>query len=385
MFIDRHLKSEIDAALKYFPVVLITGPRQSGKTELLKHSYKKYLYYSIDALDVKQRVLEDPRSFFEKDQNIIFDEIQEVPELLHYIKEVVDNNRRPGRIILTGSQQFSLMQGVSESLAGRIAIFNLLPLSYAEIKKYKKRSLGDLLVRGSYPQIQTQKNLNHELWFASYIKTYVERDLRQQIQIKDMRAFEQFLQLLASRVSQELNLNRLAAEVGVHSQTVKSWISALEAAFIVFLLNPYYENFGKRIIKSPKLYFYDSGLLAYLLKERDSEKILLGAMSGAIFENFVLSELMKNYLHHGRQSPLYFWRSQSGVEVDVLIDEGRSLGAVEIKLTKTLYKQHTQNLEKFAALAKKNISTLSIISRCEQKIPLKNVDSIHWSQIEERF
>lgn len=382
MFLQRHLKPKIDAALKHFPVVLITGPRQSGKTELLKNSYSGYKYFSIDALDVKERAIQDPRSFLlNEDENIIFDEIQEVPELLNYIKEAVDKNRQPGRFILTGSQQFSLMKGVSESLAGRIAIFNLLPFSYSEIQKKEDVQLEDLLIQGFYPQIRIQENLNHELWFSSYIKTYLERDLRQQVQIKDMRNFEQFLRLLASRASQELNLNRIASEIGVHSQTLKSWLSALEAAFIIFLLPAYFENFGKRIIKSPKVYFTDVGLLSYLIKEKDPEKLLTSPMAGPLFENFVVSEFVKLYAHQGQQSPIYYWRSHGGIEVDLLIDKGHTIQPIEIKLTSTLRNQHVKNLEKFAKISKKELVNPCIVSRNEQIESINDVTAVHWREI----
>src|SRR3989338_10580148 len=267
MFLPRLLQNTLVQALQHFPVLLLTGPRQTGKTELIKHLLTDYTYFSLDALDVRQKAISDPRSFFlSSPKGIVIDEIQEVPELLSYVKEEVDQSKTPGQVVLTGSHQFSLMKGVTESLAGRVAILELLPFSYDEIKDTVSSQLERLILKVMYPQVQTTPDLNLDLWFSSYINTYLERDLRSQIAVRDLRAFEAFLQLLAARVGQELNKHALGKEVGVKSQTIDAWLSALEAAYIIYLLPPYFQNFGKRVIKSPKIYFVDTGLGCYLVK-----------------------------------------------------------------------------------------------------------------------
>lgn len=382
MFIPRQLTPQLELALRHFPAVLLTGPRQTGKTELLKHAFPTAMYHSFDTLETRRLAATDPRSLLMPDaERIIFDEIQAAPEILHHVKEAIDQDRRPGRFILTGSQQFALMKGVSESLAGRVAIFQLLPFAYGEISPFVSPSLGQLILAGMYPQVQLTADLNRDLWFASYISTYLERDLNRQIAIRDLRAFEAFLQLLASRVGQELNLHKIAAGCGINQITAKAWLSALEAAYIVYLLPPYFRNYGKRVIKSPKLYFLDTGLVCHLVKLRDPEHALTGPMSGALFENFVVVEYLKKFLFAGEKPPLYYWRSHGGIECDLLIDHGAQFQPIQIKLSHTIGPGHAVALRKFLEITGAHAVTPLIISQATHTALPQPIAHQHWSRI----
>lgn len=386
MFFNRLILPDLEQALKSFPVVLLTGPRQTGKTELLKHSFP-YSYFTLDALDVRAQAVRDPRSFFvSEEKKLIIDEIQEAPELLSYVKEFVDAHRE-ARVILTGSHQFHLMKGVSESLAGRVAIFNLLPFSWKEIQASpfidatSPTLLGELLLKGLYPAVQTTPDLNLDLWFSSYVNTYIERDLRQQVAIRDLRSFEHLLQLLASRIGQELNVHSLGKELGLTDVTLKTWISALEAAFIIHLLPPYYQNFGKRVVKTPKLYFYDTGLVCYLTRIKTGEQALAGPLAGPLFENFVINEKIKERVFAGQKPSLYFWRSHDGLEVDLIEEEGLSLSAYEIKLSHTITESHGSNLKRFAHYAKKPVERMTLISQSLKPALPPPLLHEHWQEV----
>lgn len=382
MYFQRLITQTLGGALRQFPVVLLTGPRQCGKTELLKHELRDYRYFSLDALDTRQLAATDPRSFFVDDNpKIIIDEIQEAPELLTYIKETVDRHREPGTVILTGSSQFQLMKGVTESLAGRVAILELLPFSWPEVSPHGETKLENLVHRGMYPQLRTTVDLNFDLWFSSYINTYVQRDVRSQLAIRDLSAFETLLRLLAARVGQELNMDALSSEVGVSSVTIKAWLSVLEASYVVYLLRPYFNNFGKRLVKSPKLYFVDTGLVSYLTRTTTEDSVLSGPLAGALFENFVILELLKSYHFHGKQAPLYYWRSQDGTEIDVLIDQGSAITACEIKLTHTLTNAHLANLTKFKRLSKIPKTELVAISQSTSPAVSADIKALHWKNI----
>jgi len=352
--IKRELTKKLKQSAAQFPVVTVTGPRQSGKTTLVRNTFKNYDYVSLELPDARSFAIEDPRGFLERFRGpVILDEVQRTPHLFSYIQVMVDEDDRPGRFILTGSHNFLLLQSISQSLAGRCAVLNLLPLSISEILERKPinietfgktipqkirtppRSLEEYLFTGFYPRIYA-KNLPPRDWFNSYYQTYLERDVRNVLNVGDIESFNRFVKLCAGRNGQILNFTGLASDCGVTHTTARRWLSVLEASFLIVLLRPYYKNFGKRLIKSPKLYFLDTGLLCFLLGIKKPEELLSHSARGTIFESFVLSELYKNFIHNGEQPPLYFWRDSTGHEIDILIDLGTSLIPVEVKSAKTI-------------------------------------------------
>ncbi len=377
MYIKRLLEKSLKDSLSAFPVILITGARQAGKTTFVKRVLdKKYEYVSLDELDIRSLALEDPRTFLKQYRApVIIDEIQNAPELLSYIKALVDKDRSPGRWVLTGSQQFPLMRNVSESLAGRAAVLTLYPFSLDEMAKRprfrldnadsymnfllqakageKKSvvSLGSWLLKGGYPEIFVNKKMSERIWFSSYVQTYIDRDVRGNIKTANLNDFERFVRVLAARTSQELNYSSVAREIGVTVPTVKSWVSFLEASSIVYLLYPYHKNFGKRVIKSPKCYFVDTGLASFLVGLQDEEHLLKGPMAGALFETACVMQFVKRFSAFMDSCSLYFYRSVDGREVDLLIETARGIYPVEIKLSSTVTAKHAAGLEWWLARA----------------------------------
>jgi len=361
--IERTLATKLKQAATQFPVVTVTGPRQSGKTTLVRAVFKDYEYVSLELPDQRSFALEDPRGFLGQfDEPVILDEVQRAPDLFSYIQVLVDDHPEwIGRFILTGSQNFLLLQSVSQSLAGRCAVMHLLPFSLAELTGRKPLSLDSLgkslpknpkppdvglcetLHTGFYPRIH-DKHLSPRDWLAGYYQTYLERDVRNVLNVGDIETFGRFARLCAGRCGQILNLSGLASDCGVSHTTARRWLSVLEASFVIILLRPHHRNFGKRLIKSPKLYFVDTGLLCYLLQIHSSRELVHRAERGAIFESFVLSELYKNFTHRGEQPRLYFWRDTAGHEVDVIVELDAKLVPVEIKSAQTVAPDFFDNL-----------------------------------------
>ena len=363
----RTLSGKLSALAKKFPVVSIMGPRQSGKTTLSKKVFEDHDYVSLEEPDEREFALADPKGFLRRfSGGVILDEVQRTPDLLSYIQGIVDRENIPGRFILTGSQQFHVMEKISQTLAGRTAIVYLLPLSLNELlgqptpdpyeidilpdkKKRPPFSLEDILYKGLYPRIHDRGLEPHE-WLSAYYRTYVERDVRDVANIGNLDAFQRFVRLCAGRTGQLLNLSSLASDCGISHTTARHWVSILQAGFIIQLLPPHHENFSKRIIKSPKIYFLDTGLLCYLLRIRETEDIPVHPLKGAIFENFVFSEIYKAFAHRGELPPLYFWRDRTGHEVDIVIDTGKRLVPVEIKSAETIDSSFFDGLRYYISL-----------------------------------
>ncbi|MEA3420880.1 MAG: ATP-binding protein [Acidobacteriota bacterium] len=403
--IPRTLESTVKRAMKTFPAVLITGPRQSGKTTLLTERFSgSHRFISLENPDIRARVLDDPIGFLkENPPPVILDEIQYCPEFLHYVKSAIDDDRTPGQWLLSGSQSFSLMQGVTQSLSGRIAVLSLLPFSLGESQGFGHRDQGiddilenifldsaeantqaitldDWLLRGSYPEIRSNKDVDRNLWCASYIQTYLERDVRQIANIGDLNTFNRFLRLCAARTGQILNMSELSRDVGVSVPTIKKWISVLEASYQIYLLPPYFNNFGKRIIKSPKLYFIDTGVATFLLGLHTPEPTLHGPLIGQLFETMVVSEWVKAFYHRGERPELYYWRSKEGTEVDLIVNRNGQLYPIEIKSTSTLLPGHTLPLIRWGKLAGPLASTGIIVANVSEAFSLKGCRAIPWGK-----
>ncbi len=336
--IYRKLTATLQRLAKTFPVIAITGPRQSGKTTLAKAVFADKPYITLEDPAERAFAFEDAKGFLHRFRDgAIFDEAQRWPDLFSYLQGMVDEEPIPGKFILTGSQQFGLLAGVSQSLAGRVGMTALLPLSISELPAASQSSLSldTLIIKGSYPALHV-KEISPADWFASYIATYIERDIRQVLRVHDLSVFQRFVRLCAGRNGQLLNLNALAGETGISQKTARSWLSVLESSYIVHLLPPYFRNFGKRLIKTPKLYFLDQGLACWLLGIRSHEHLALHPMRGAIFESFIISEFLKSRYNRGLPPDLYFWRDNNGLEADIVFERGTKLQPVEIKSGQTI-------------------------------------------------
>ncbi|MBI5632995.1 MAG: ATP-binding protein [Nitrospirae bacterium] len=351
--ISREAENTISTLLRGFPVIIITGPRQSGKTTLAKKIFVNKPYASLEDPDVRLAAQDDPRAFLERfPDGAVLDEVQRCPDLLSYLQTTIDADGRMGLFILTGSQQFGLLSGITQSLAGRTAFMELLPFSLGELEQAGKlpQTLDDMLIKGCYPPLY-DRDIPIRSWFGAYVTAYIERDVRQVLKVQELETFQRFVRLCAGRTGQLLNLTSLASDCGITHNTAKSWISVLEASYILFQLRPHHKNFNKRLIKSPKLYFYDAGLASWLLGIQTPQQLETHPLRGNIFETFVVSELMKSRLNRGERPNLYFWRDSNGNEVDVVIELGQSLMPVEIKSGKTVARDFFSGLEKWGAMA----------------------------------
>ncbi len=347
--IVKHLANKL-------PVVALLGPRQSGKTTLARAIFGTYRYINFEDLNQRSFALSDPKGFladavYNNQQGVILDEAQHVPQLLSYIQLYVDTHEPKGYFILTASQNFLLRQAISQSLAGRIAIITLQPLSLYELQvnKIQLPELNSLLLKGTYPRLYSQELLPKE-FYPFYIQTYIERDVRQMINIENLNTFQRFLKLCAGRIGQLLNVSSLANDCGINTNTAKAWISLLEASYIIYLLQPYYKNFSKRLIKSPKLYFYDSGIATTLLGVQSEQDLATHYLRGNLVESFVITELAKHFFNKAETPPLYFWRDSNGNEVDCIVEQGACLNPVEIKSGQTISSDYFEGLHYWSKL-----------------------------------
>jgi predicted AAA+ superfamily ATPase len=350
--IRRDITKELIKAAAEYPVVTVFGPRQSGKTTLVKMTFPDKPYFSMENPDIRLAAQTDPRGFFKGIPNgAIIDEIQRVPDLLSYIQGIVDEKQQSGMFILTGSHQPDVHQAVSQTLAGRTALLTLLPFCLTELRNYYTNwETYDLIVKGCFPRLH-EENLTPGRFYNGYIQTYVERDVRTLINVKDLSVFQQFLALLAGRVGQVLNYTSLANDIGVSGMTIKNWISVLKASFVVFTLAPYYENVGKRVIKSPKIYFTDIGLVSHLLGIERPDQARRDPLRGGLYENLMILEVLKFFYNSGKRPDLYFYRDTHGNEVDLIIKQQRRLIPVEIKSAATFTKDFLKGIHQFSALA----------------------------------
>ncbi len=348
--IMRDITNEFLTQLREYPIVTVIGPRQAGKTTLVRSVLPEYEYVSLETPETRQFALDDPKAFLKRYAgNVIFDEVQRVPHLLSYLQGIVDQSGRQGQFVLTGSHQLELRAAITQSLAGRTGILHLLPLSIAELAAAGIRfdDFAEYIHHGFLPRVYDQQQRPYTA-YANYYQTYVERDVRQLIHLKDANLFEKFIKLLAGRVGQIINYQSLASDVGVDSKTIKQWLSILEASFIVFALPPYFENFGKRIIKSPKYYFTDTGLLSYLLDIEKAAQVARDPLMGSLFENLVVLEALKTRYNQGLSANLYFFRDYQGNEIDLLFKSGSQLTGLEIKAAATWNSSFKKGLQRFS-------------------------------------
>lgn len=381
-FINRELATVIKEASQYFSVITVTGPRQSGKTTLLQNIFSELPYFSLENLDIQKFAVNDPIAFLNQHPNgMILDEVRNAPGLLSYIQGIVDADPKR-RFILSGSSQFAMLRKVTQSLAGRTAVFELLPFSYSEIKELpRSKTLDELIFNGFYPAIYADKNIPKFL-YPSYVKTYLEKDVRDLLQIKDMMQFQIFIRLCAGRIGSLFNASELANEVGVSAKTITSWLSVLQASYIVMLLPPYFENSRKRLTKTPKLYFIDTGLAAYLLGIESAEQLGRDKMRGGLFENFVVIEALKHRYNQGKESNLYFYRDSNQNEVDLILKNRESLCGIEIKSSMTYNSHFEKGLRQIDSGVKEKVEPKAIIYAGDFENTVGNIQLLNYTHLE---
>ena len=385
--IKRDLENQVIKAASQFPVVTITGPRQSGKSTLCKMLFPEYGYVNLEAPDIRRFAMQDPRGFLRQFKGgAILDEIQRCPELPSYLQVMVDEDRTKGKWILTGSQNLTLLESISQSLAGRTAVLHLLPLSYNEVQRFEQydTDLNEVIVTGGYPAILDQE-VSPSDWHSSYVATYIERDIRNISKITDLAVFQRFVELCAGRTGQLLNLSSLAVDAGVSQPTAKAWINVLETSFIIFRLPPFFGNLRKRIVKMPKLFFYDSGLVCWLLGIRSAEQLISHPLRGAIFETWAISEILKHRANKGVQAGTFFYRDSHGQEIDLVIDNGVQFTLIEAKAGQTISEDTLKTSLKYGNVLGRTKPAKTIVVYGGEK--LNTVDDIMflpWDKISEQ-
>jgi predicted AAA+ superfamily ATPase len=381
--IERTLASKLTDLVQKFQVITLTGPRQSGKTTLVRAAFPNLPYVSLEEPDIRQIAITDPRGFLSNySDGAILDEVQHTPELFSYIQSMVDNDRKI-QFILTGSSNFLLMEKISQTLAGRTAVLHLLPFSFSELANsaHTFDQYETLIFNGQYPRIY-DRNVPPTDFYPAYIQTYVERDVRMMKNIGDINTFIQFIQLCAGRTGQLLNYSSLASDAGISPNTAKAWISILEASYIVYRLQPYHKNFNKRLVKSPKLYFYDTGVVCSLLGIREKGQVGLHFLKGALFENLIINEFIKQRFHRGERRYPYFWQDSHGKEIDCLLVDGETILPVEIKSGKTMSESYFKNLKYWRQLANMPEDKGCVVYGGEQSMQTSTGTFVSWRHLD---
>ncbi|MDD5333310.1 MAG: ATP-binding protein [Rhodoferax sp.] len=381
--IHRQASRLLGQMAKGFPVVALTGPRQSGKTTLARQAFPDKPYFSLEDLEIRQRVMADPRQFFALLPNgAVLDEVQRCPEIFSYLQGVVDQRARMGEFVITGSQQFGLLGSITQSLAGRVGLVQLLPLSLGELAAagLNPKTLEQTIWLGGYPALyDRRRQLDRPAqWLSAYAATYVERDVRQVLEVSNLSLFQRFVLMCAARTGQLLNLSALAADCGISHTTARSWLTVLEASYVVYLLQPYHQNFGKRLVKMPKLYFLDTGLLCHLLRVDSSETLAIHALRGPIFESWVVSETLKHRWNQGLPADIYFWRDNHGTEVDLLFEHAGKLHAVEIKSGATFASDWVHACQRWQRYAGAAAADPVLVYGGQDSYSVKNVQVRAW-------
>ena len=387
MIIDRIISTKVKQLAKKFPVISITGPRQSGKTTLAKNCFPEYDYVNLEFPDIRALAVEDSRAFLGNyKKGLILDEVQHVPELFSYIQAFADDSKENGKFIITGSQNFLLLEKISQSLAGRVAILNLLPFSVPEIKKtgFGAENYFDYIFSGSYPGIYDKKIIPAD-FYPSYIQSYMERDVRSIVNIGNLLSFRTFLGIAAGRIGQIVNYTSIANDVGMDQKTIQRWFSVLEASFIIFFLRPYHKNFNKRLVKSPKMYFYDTGLACSLLGIKNTDDARIHFLKGALFENFILSELAKHYYNKGIRLNMYFWRDNTGNEIDCIIEDGIHTKVLEIKSGTTIGSDFFKGLKYYHKLSGLPTENLFLIYGGNENQQMSYANICSWENLDSIF
>ena len=383
-FIPRKISKHLKNIVKQFPVMLLTGARQSGKSTLLQKLFSPYEYVSLDNIKIRQQATADPELFLTNyNPPLIIDEVQHIPDLLSYIKLNVDKTKTKGSYILTGSQQFSLVSDIHESLAGRAGTAYLDPFSIEELyfsKNMKIPFWTEICLSGLYPEPNTEKGINLNLWFSNYIDSILNKDIKNNLRKEHLKSYDHFIKLIATRTAQELKYSNISNELGVSSLTIQSWTGFLERSQLIYLLPPYYKNLGKRIVKSHKLYFLDAGLVAFLTGHRTKEQILDGPMSGQLFETLVVSEIVKYFHNRGEKPPIFYYRENLGAEVDLMLDFQNKVLLIEIKATSNVTKKHIEPLKKVQSLIPK--SRAIVLCNISRDFYIdENILAINWLNI----
>ena len=381
-YIHRELSTVLEEAYRYFSVLTVTGPRQSGKTTLIRNLFDHLPYYSLENLDVRAFAENDPIAFLNQHkEGMILDEVHNAPALLSYIQGIVDEHPDK-RFILSGSSQFAMLKKITQSLAGRTAVFELLPLSYSEIHgQVSDTPLDKLLFDGFYPAIYSGRNVP-EFMYPAYMKTYIDKDVRDLLQVKDMMQFHTFIKLCAGRIGSLFKASELANEVGVSTNTIFSWLSVLQASYIVTLLPPYFENTSKRLTKTPKLYFLDTGLACCLLDIESSEQLARDKMRGALFENFIVAEALKKRYNNGKESNLFFYRDSNQNEIDLLLKKHSGLCGIEIKSAMTYHKDFEKTLKRMDELIKEPVESRAVVYTGNLENTVGDIKLLNYSNID---
>lgn len=383
--LQRKAARVLEALARSFPAVVLTGPRQSGKTTLVRQTFPHLDYLSFEDPDQRALAESDPRALLSRlAEGAILDEVQRVPSLLSYLQGVLDRSSRKGRFILTGSQQFGLMTGVTQSLAGRVGLLNLLPLAQAELQpSASAASLDQRMWQGGYPALHATEGLapDPRHWHAAYVATYLERDVRQLLNVSNLTTLQRFIGLCAARSGQMLNLNSLATEAGISQPTARQWLQVLQASFLITLLPPYHRNFGKRLVKTPKMYFLDSGLLCYLLQIRSAQELQLHPLRGAIFESWVVSETLKHRFNQALPADLAYWRDNHGLEVDLVFEHEGRLHAVELKSGATFHAEWLEPASRWQRLAREQAAPPMLVYGGDRSFELRGQLVMSWRQL----